>query len=79
MEKGALEHLPEKAEAMGLEELAQRIGAGVPTLRDILRELCKPGRDPREELPPPLLRTDVMEMKDLKPGMELQGTVRRCV
>ena len=64
---------------MGLEELAQRIGAGVPTLRDILRELCKPGRDPREELPPPLLRTDVMEMKDLKPGMELQGTVRRCV
>ena len=64
---------------MGLEVLAQRIGTGVPTLRDILRELCKPGRDPREELPPPLLRTDVMEMKDLKPGMELQGTVRNVV
>ena len=79
VEKGALEHLPEKAEAMGLETLAQRIGTGVPTLRDILRELCKPGRDPRDELPPPLLRTDVMEMKDLKPGMELQGTVRNVV
>ena len=79
VEKGALEHLPEKAEAMGLEELEKRIGAGVPTLRDILRELCKPGRDPREELPPPLLRTDVMEMKDLKPGMELKGTVRNVV
>ena len=79
VEKGTLEHLPEKAEAMGLEVLAQRIGTGVPTLRDILRELCKPGRDPREELPPPLLRTDVMEMKDLKPGMELQGTVRNVV
>lgn len=79
VEKRALEHLPEKAEAMGLEELEKRIGAGVPTLRDILRELCKPGRDPREELPPPLLRTDVMEMKDLKPGMELKGTVRNVV
>ena len=79
VEKGALEHLPEKAEAMGLEELEKRIGAGVPTLRDILRELCKPGRDPREELPPPLPRTDVMEMKDLKPGMELKGTVRNVV
>ena len=79
VEKGALEHLPEKAEAIGLEELEKRIGAGVPTLRDILRELCKPGRDPREELPPPLLRTDVMEMKDLKPGMELKGTVRNVV
>ena len=79
VEKGTLEHLPEKAEAMGLEVLAQRIGTGVPTLRDILRELCKPGRDPRDELPPPLLRTDVMEMKDLKPGMELQGTVRNVV
>ena len=79
VEKGALGHLPEKAEAIGLEELEERIGAGVPTLRDILRELCKPGRDPREELPPPLLRTDVMEMKDLKPGMELKGTVRNVV
>ena len=79
VEKRALEHLPEKAEAIGLEELEKRIGAGVPTLRDILRELCKPGRDPREELPPPLLRTDVMEMKDLKPGMELKGTVRNVV
>lgn len=49
---------------------------GEPTLRDMVKELSKPGRDPRDELPPPLLRTDVMEMDDLTPGMELKGTVR---
>ncbi len=52
---------------------------GLPTLEDMIRELSKPGRDPRDELPPPILRTDVMEAKDLKPGMELQGTVRNVV
>ena len=52
---------------------------GLPTLNDMIRELSKPGRDPRDELPPPILRTDVMEAKDLKPGMELQGTVRNVV
>ncbi len=66
-------------ENIGLESLAEQCGAGVPTLSDILKELRKPGRDPRDELPPPILRTDVMEMKDLKPGMELQGTVRNVI
>ena len=52
---------------------------GEPTLRDILKELSKPGRDPRDELPPPLLREDVLDMKDLKEGMTLQGTVRNVI
>ena len=52
---------------------------GAPTLRDIAAELAKPGRDPRDELPPPLLRTDVMGLEDLKPGMELDGTVRNVI
>ena len=59
--------------------LAEQCGVGLPTLEDMIRELSKPGRDPRDELPPPILRTDVMEAKDLKPGMELQGTVRNVV
>jgi len=76
---GALSGLKEKAEAAGLDALAEACGAGAPTLADIIKELTKPGRDPRDELPPPILRTDVMEAKDLKPGMELQGTVRNVV
>ena len=63
-------------EALGLEALAETCGVGVPTLTDIIKELLKPGRDPRDELPPPILRTDVMEMSDLKEGMVLTGTVR---
>ncbi len=59
--------------------LAERLGVGVPTLQDILRELSKPGRDPRDELPPPLLREDVLDMKDLKEGMTLKGTVRNVI
>ncbi|MCR4430182.1 MAG: RNA-binding transcriptional accessory protein [Tepidanaerobacteraceae bacterium] len=59
-----------------IKKMAEAFGAGVPTLRDILSELKKPGRDPREELPPPIFRTDVLELKDLKPGMVLYGTVR---
>ena len=51
----------------------------MPTLQDIVKELLQPGRDPRDELPPPMLRTDVLDMKDLKPGMELQGTVRNVI
>ena len=54
-------------------------GVGVPTLRDVAAELMKPGRDIRDELPKPILRTDVLEMKDLKPGMELTGTVRNVI
>ena len=76
---GELSELKARAEAIGLAQLAERCGAGLPTLSDIIKELMKPGRDPRDELPPPILHTDVMEAKDLKPGMELQGTVRNVI
>ncbi len=62
-----------------LETLADDLGLGVPTIKDIIEELLKPGRDPRESLPPPILRTDIMEMKDLKPDMVLTGTVRNVI
>ena len=77
--KGQISELKQRAEQQGLEALSEICGAGVPTLADIIKELMKPGRDPRDELPPPILRTDVMEAKDLKPGMELQGTVRNVI
>ena len=68
------------AEKIGVSKIAETAGTGIPTVNDILKELAKPGRDPRDELPPPLLRSgDVMEMKDLKPGMELMGTVRNVI
>ncbi len=76
---GRIAGLQEKAERLGLDRLVEQCGVGSPTLTDIIKELLKPGRDPRDELPPPILRTDVMELKDLKPGMELQGTVRNVV
>ncbi len=60
----------------GIEQLAKEIGIGVPTLRDIIENLKKPGRDPREDLPKPILRSDVLKIEDLKEGMKLQGTVR---
>ena len=59
--------------------VAAEAGVGLPTLRDILSELQKPGRDPRDDLPKPVLRTDVLDMKDLAPGMELTGTVRNVI
>ncbi|MBQ9850962.1 MAG: RNA-binding transcriptional accessory protein [Clostridia bacterium] len=68
--------IKEKVEALGTESVAEKLGIGVPTLNDIIKELIMPARDPRDELPPPMLRTDVMDMKDLIPGMELKGTVR---
>ncbi len=68
--------LQKEAELVGYAKLAKELGIGEPTLKDMIRELSKPGRDPRDELPPPLLRTDVVEMDDLVPGMELKGTVR---
>lgn len=64
------------AELAGYDKLAKELDVGEPTIRDIVAELSKPGRDPRDELPPPLLRTDVMDMNDLTPDMELKGTVR---
>ena len=63
-------------ELLGEEKVAEKLGIGVPTLKDIVKELIAPGRDPRDELPAPMLRTDVMDIKDLKPGMEMKGTVR---
>ena len=74
--EGKLEQLAQRVAQMGPAQVAQRIGVGEPTLRDMVAELSKPGRDPRDELPKPLLRTDVMEMSDLKEGMVLTGTVR---
>jgi uncharacterized protein len=77
--RGAVGDLDVKAENAGIEGLALKLTVGVPTLRDIIAELKKPGRDPRDELPKPVLRTDVLDMKDLKPGMVLTGTVRNVV
>lgn len=79
VKNGSLSGLADKVAALGEESVAQQIGVGVPTLQDIVKELLKPGRDPRDELPPPLLRTDILELKDLKPGMELTGTVRNVI
>ncbi len=79
LSRGGLPEIGEKAKAYGEERLAQETGLGLPTLRDILAELRKPGRDPRDELPRPVLRTDVLDMKDLTPGMELTGTVRNVI
>lgn len=76
---GGFSALRAKAEALGIPALADRIGIGVPTLRDIIAELEKPGRDPRDELPSPLLRSDIKDIKDLKVGMELKGTVRNVI
>lgn len=71
--------LSDKVRELGAESVAEKIGVGVPTMTDIIKELKQPGRDPRDELPPPMLRTDVMDMNDLKAGMELQGTVRNVI
>ena len=60
-------------------KLAEELGIGEITLEDILKELEKPARDPRDEMPKPILRSDVLEMKDLKPGMILKGTVRNVI
>ena len=75
----AIAALPEKAKEIGLDVLAEKLGIGRPTLQDIMEELLRPGRDIRDTLPPPLLRTDVLDMKDLKAGMELDGTVRNVI
>ena len=77
--KGGIPEIPLKARAFGEEKLAAEIGVGLPTLKDMIAELQKPGRDPRDELPKPVLRTDVLDIKDLKPGMELTGTVRNVI
>ena len=76
---GRLVALPEKVKALGEENVACQLDIGVPTLRDVAAELVKPGRDVRDDLPAPILRTDVLEIKDLAPGMVLTGTVRNVV
>ena len=79
VKNGTIDELHSRIEKLGYSDIAKRLSVGEPTLHDIENELLKPGRDPRDELPLPLLRSDVMEMKDLKPGMELKGTVRNVI
>ena len=74
-----LNELPARLKSYGGEKAADALGIGVPTLNDIVQELLKPGRDIRDSLPKPILRTDVLEMKDLRPGMKLSGTVRNVI
>ena len=77
---GGAAGINEKADSIGIDNISKSLDIGVPTLTDIIAELKKPGRDLRDELPPPLLRSgDIMDIKDLKPGMELVGTVRNIV
>ncbi len=71
-----IKEIKDKVEILGEDKVAEKLGIGIPTLKDIVKELIQPARDPRDELPPPMLRTDVMDLKDLVPGMELKGTVR---
>lgn len=77
--RGNISVLKQRVKTEGTAALAEQLDIGEPTLIDIVSEISKPGRDPREELPKPLLRTDVMGMEDLKAGMELKGTVRNVI
>ncbi len=79
VKNGGVPGIGPKAAEYGMEKLANQVGVGLPTLQDIVAELQKPGRDPRDELPKPVLRTDVLDIKDLKSGMELTGTVRNVI
>ena len=79
VKESRISDLPERIKSYGEGKAAAEIGVGLPTLRDIVSELLKPGRDVRDELPKPILRTDVLEMKDLTPGMVLTGTVRNVI
>ena len=77
--KGQIDQLETRFLDLDETVVVQSCGAGIPTLTDVVKELMKPGRDPRDDLPAPILRTDVLEMKDLKPGMVLSGTVRNVI
>ena len=79
IKSGTAENLGERVAARGLDKTAEELGIGVPTLQDIVKELERPGRDPRDELPPPMLRQEIMSMEDLKTGMKLKGTVRNVI
>jgi len=76
---GNIADLPERVKKLGESKLAAECGVGLPTLKDVVKELVKPGRDPRDELPKPVLRTDVLDIKDIVPGMILTGTVRNVI
>ncbi|MBE6750732.1 MAG: RNA-binding transcriptional accessory protein [Ruminococcaceae bacterium] len=76
---GTAANISERVTARGTEQTALELGIGVPTLEDIVKELERPGRDPRDELPPPMLRQEIMSMEDLKEGMKLKGTVRNVI
>lgn len=76
---GGIADLPERVKKLGESKLAGECGVGLPTLRDVVKELVKPGRDPRDELPKPVLRTDVLDIQDIVPGMILTGTVRNVI
>ncbi len=71
--------LPARVKQLGTKSLSEKLGIGLPTLNDIVKELSKPGRDPRDEMPKPMLRSDVLDINDLKEGMELTGTVRNVI
>lgn len=79
IKSGTAENLGERVATRGLDKTAEELGIGVPTLQDIVKELERPGRDPRDELPPPMLRQEIMSMEDLKTGMKLKGTVRNVI
>lgn len=79
IKNGNIAHLKLKVQSIGTAAIAKQLDIGEPTLKDIVNELSKPGRDPRDELPKPMLRSDIMGIEDLKPGMELKGTVRNVV
>ena len=79
LKRGGIPDIAQRAKFYGMEKLASALDIGLPTLNDIVSELAKPGRDPRDDLPKPVLRTDVLDIKDLKPGMELTGTVRNVI
>lgn len=79
IKNGRMPSMIQNLEKSRLPQLADQLGVGLPTLQDIVAELSKPGRDPRDELPAPLLRTDILSMENLKEGMQLQGTVRNVI
>ena len=79
LKSGSAANISERVALRGLDKTAEELGIGVPTLEDIVKELERPGRDPRDELPPPMLRQEIMSMEDLKTGMKLKGTVRNVI
>lgn len=79
IKEGKFSNLQSRVAAKGTKNLAETLKIGLPTLYDIVKELSKPGRDPRDELPAPMLRSDILDIKDLKPDMVLKGTVRNVI